>query len=301
VTELRKALSGGRGLVLLGGMIGFALILYGVWRFASNSRPATDVAVAPSAKVTEVVTAAKPLVRGQLIQAGDLKSTAISGVVPVGALTSPAQADGKIAIVDIQPQQLILNNLISADAGAAGLAMLVPVGQRVLSTDVTDDIAVGGFLRPGDTVDIEIVLPQEAIGTQQSGPDRSEARTLLQNIRVLTVGPTFGQAGGTAPDGKESPVARALTLAMNPDQVAPFMLARKLGRFYLLLRNPGDLAVVPDGRAVVASLRGIAPAGPARAASAPVRPVRRAPQSRPIELIVGGQRQIIYSDAGDRR
>ena len=301
MTELRKAFSGGRGLVLLGGVIGFALILYGVWRVASNGHATTEIAPAPTAKVTEVVTAAKPLVRGQLIQVGDLKTTAISGSVPVGALTSPAQADGKIAIVDIQPQQLILNNLVSADAGAAGLAMLVPVGQRVLSTDVTDDIAVGGFLRPGDTVDIEIVLPQEAIGGQQSGPDRSEARTLLQNIRVLTVGPTFGQPGGTTPDGKERPVARAITLAMNPDQVAPFLLARKLGHFYLLLRNPGDLAVLPDGRAVVASLRGNPPASPLRAASVPARAARRAPQSRPIELIVGGQRQIIYSDAGDRR
>ncbi|MGI4880626.1 MAG: Flp pilus assembly protein CpaB [Janthinobacterium lividum] len=300
MTAIRKAFSGGRALVLLGGLLGFMLILYGVWRFASSGRPAEADGRAPAAKVTQVVTAAKALVRGQLIQAGDLKSTAISGVVPAGALTSPAQADGKIAIVDIQPQQLILENLVSADAGAAGLAMLVPVGQRVFSTDVTDDVAVGGFLRPGDTVDIEIVLPQDVIGGQQSGPDRSESRTLLQNIRVLTVGPTFGQPGGTTTDGKERPSARALTLAMNPDQIAPFMLARKLGHFYLLLRNPGDQAVVADGRSGLASLRGNVPAI-ARAVPVASRVVPRAPPPRAIELIVGGQRQIIYPDASDRR
>jgi pilus assembly protein CpaB len=293
---LGKNLSGGRALVMLGGVIGFLLIIYGVWRIASNSRP--DVTQeAPAAKVTQVVTAAKALVRGQLIQTTDLTSTAVSGALPAGALTLPAQADGKIAIADIQPHQLILDSLVSADASAAGLAMLVPIGQRVFSIDVTDDIAVGGFIRPGDIVDIEIVLPSDVIaGGQPASGDRSEARTLLQNIRVLTVGPTFGQAGKAA-DGKDA-ASRALTLAMNPDQVAPFMLARKLGHFFLLLRNPNDRLVVPDGRTVLANVRG---GVPRLRNLAPAASPARATRSRAIELIVGGRRQIIYPEASPRR
>jgi pilus assembly protein CpaB len=293
-----KTLSAGRVLVGLGGAIGFLLILYGVWRFAASERPVVGVPL-PATKVTQVMTAAKTLVRGQLIQSGDLTSTAISGIVPVGALTSPTQADGKIAIVDIQPHQLILDTLISNDASAAGLAMLVPIGQRVISTDVTDDIAVGGFIRPGDVVDIEIVLPQDVIAGQAMGGDRSEARTLLQNIRVLTVGPTFGQPGGKTEDGKDRPTAKALTLAMNPDQIAAFVLARKLGHFYLLLRNPEDRDAVPDGRAVLANLRGNA--GAVRGASSAPRQPRRAASPRAIELVVGGQRQILYPQASTRR
>lgn len=298
MTSRWKSLSGGRALVALGGAVGFILILYGVWRLAASERPVAQTAAA-TAKVTEVVTAAKVLVRGQLIQPGDLKSTAISGAIPAGALTTPDQANGKIAIVDIQPQQLILSTLISSEASAAGLAMLVPVGQRVLSTDVTDDIAVGGFIRPGDIVDIQIVLPQDAIDPQASGGSRSESRTLLQNIRVLTVGPTFGQPGGKDADGKERESARSLTLAMNPDQVAPFALARKLGQFYLLLRNPEDRAVLPDGRAGLASLRGGAMTTRSSTSVAATSPVRRRTSSRPIELVVGGQRQIIYPQASN--
>jgi pilus assembly protein CpaB len=296
VRLLGKNVSSGRTLVMLGGVVGFLLIIYGVWRIASSSRPDT-VHEAPAAKVTQVVTAAKALVRGQLIQTSDLTSTAVSGAVPAGALTLPTQADGKIAIADIQPHQLILDTLVSADASAAGLAMLVPIGQRVFSIDVTDDIAVGGFLRPGDIVDIEIVLPSEVIaGGQPAAGDRSESRTLLQNIRVLTVGPTFGQAGNKAADGKDSS-SRALTLAMNPDQVAPFMLARKMGHFYLLLRNPNDRLVVPDGRSVLASVRG---GVPRLRSLAPTGPAPRAARSRAIELIVGGRRQIIYPEASSR-
>jgi pilus assembly protein CpaB len=296
MNALVKNLSGGRALVSLGGLLGFLLILFGIWRIASNNHPVVSRS-APAAKVTQVVTAAKVLVRGQLIQASDLASTGISGDVPAGALTLPGQAEGKIAIVDIQPNQLILDTLVSSDASAAGLAMLVPVGQRVFSTDVTDDIAVGGFVRPGDIVDIAIVLPSEAIATgQPTGGDRSESRTLLQNIRVLTVGPTFGQAGGKPADGKDAS-SRAVTLAMNPDQVAPFMLARKIGHFYLLLRNPLDRSVIPENRAGLASLRGGA-TGVHRIATTARSP--RAARTRAIQLIVGGQRQVIYSEASPR-
>ena len=286
---------GGRLLILIAGLLGFGLILYGVWRFSAGTRDVVAQAM-PAQQVTQVVTAASAIERGQVVQASALKSTAILGAAPPGALTLPAQAVGKVAVVDIQPQQLVLETLVSADPGAAGLAMLVPVGQRVLSIDTTDEIAVSGFVRPGDTVDIQIVLPQEAIlGNAASGPDRSESRTLLQNIRVLTVGPTLGQPGTKDADGKVHDPVRTLTLAMNPDQAAQFTLARKLGRFFLLLRNPGDGAVVPDFRAGLGNVRG--GGGGVQGVSAPGR-VRQSAAPRAIELIVGGERRLIYPGAG---
>lgn len=289
--------AGGRLLMLSGGLLGAGLILYGVWRYSAGPVDTTARIAAPSQPVSQVVTAARPLVRGQLVAAADLKSTPILGAPPPGALTAPAQAAGKIAVVDIQAQQLILNSLISADAGAAGLAMLVPAGLRAISIDTTDDIAVGGFVRPGDVVDVEIVLPEDVVAGAASGPNRGESRMLLQNIRVLTVGPTLGQPSDKDADGKERARARALTLVMTPPQIAPFMLARKLGQFYLLLRNPQDRSVVADGRAVLASLRGGAAPPAMPRLITPVAARVRSTAPRAIELIVGGRRQLIYPSA----
>jgi pilus assembly protein CpaB len=137
-------------------------------------------------------------------------------------------------------------------------------------------------------------------GPGGDGPDRSESRTLLQNIKVLTVGPTLetghDRAAGAA--AKPAVESRALTLAMLPDQIGPFTLARKLGRFFLVLRNPNDRTVAAVGRAGLPSLRG----GdmPRVALPGPVAAARRSAPSRPIELIVGGQRQIIYPGASGR-
>lgn len=294
----------GMMLIALGAMVGLGLITIGIIRF-NNRMVAPQAAPAqPDMQMSRLVTAAKPIERGQLIKASDLKATLVFGPPPAHSIVTPSQAIGRIATVDIQPQQLILNSLVSSDPAAAGLAMLVPVGQRVISIDTTDEIAVGGFLRPGDNVDIEIVLPSEAFGSA-GGVDRSEAHTLLQNIKVLTVGPTLSEAEPKAKEGETAVVAaqakRSLTLAMAPEQLGQFTLARKIGRFFLVLRNPKDEAVVPQGRTVLAGLRGGEPVvRDTIAAPQGYAPPRRQPaaQARPVELIVGGERQIIYAGKG---
>lgn len=290
-------------LIALGTILGLGLITIGVIRFNNSMIVPQNTSAQPDMRLSRLVTAAKPIERGQLIKASDLKATLVFGAPPAHSIVTPSQAIGRIATVDIQPQQLILNTLISTDPSAAGLAMLVPVGQRVISIDTTDEIAVGGFLRPGDTVDIEIVLPNEAFGGTGTGPDRSEAHTLLQNIKVLTVGPTLSETEPKAKDeaGKTAiqQQRRSLTLAMAPEQLGQFTLARKLGRFYLVLRNPKDDAVIPTGRTGLAGLRGGEPAPREAAPQAYAAPRREPVQSaRPVELIVGGERQIIYPGKG---
>lgn len=290
----------GAALIALGAVTGLGLITVGVMRLNERASVQQAAAAQPDMKLSRLVTAAKPIERGQLIKASDLKATLVFGPPPPRSIVTPSHAVGRIATVDIQPQQLILSSLISADPSAAGLAMLVPVGQRVISIDTTDEIAVGGFLRPGDGVDIEIVLPNEAFGGT-SGADRSEAHTLLQNVKVLTVGPSLSEAEPKSKDeaSKIAQQRRSLTLAMLPEQLGLFTLARKIGRFYLVLRNPADDAVVPAGRTVLAGLRGGAPA-PREAVSQSYAAPRARPvqQARPVELIVGGERQIIYPGKG---
>ena len=285
--------------IALGAITGLGLITVGVMRLNDRATPQA-AATQPEMKLSRLVTAAKPIERGQLIKASDLKATLVFGAPPPHSIVTPTQAVGRIATVDIQPQQLILNSLISSDPSAAGLAMLVPVGQRVISIDTSDEIAVGGFLRPGDSVDIEIVLPNETFGGT-TGPDRSEAHTLLQNVKVLTVGPSLSEAEPKSKDdaAKAAQQRRSLTLAMAPEQLGQFTLARKIGRFYLVLRNPKDDAVVPQGRTVLAGLRG-GQSAPADAVSYATPAPRRqpAPAPRPVELIVGGERQIIYPGKG---
>ena len=188
--------------------------------------------------------------------------------MPRGARTAIGDVVGKVATADIMPQQLLLDSTISADPAQAGLAALIPDGYRAISILTNDEIAVGQFVRPGDKVDIQLVLPDDVLSKQRSlerpEGDPSEARTVLQDVLVLTVGATLGdptlaqaaaeQAAGAA--GRRSEPSRTISLAMTPDQIAKFALARSVGSFYLSLRGSDDLQLIDDNTAKLSDIRG---------------------------------------------
>lgn len=290
-----------RAYLVLGGLGAVSLIAYGVYKSSvpvgtvSASTPVAQPAPA-DVKVFGVMTAARFIARGQAITREDVATTSIAGAVPRGARTTIGDVVGKVATADIMPQQLLLDSTISADPAQAGLSALIPAGYRAISILTNDEIAVGQFVRPGDKVDIQLVLPDDVL-SKQGAPGRpetdlSEARTVLQDVLVLTVGATLGdptlteeaaeKAAGAA--GRRSEPSRTISLAMTPDQIAKFALARSLGSFYLSLRGSDDLQLIDDNTAKLSDIR-----GPAPPPSAP-----GPPQQRPIELIIGDRTQLIY-------
>lgn len=246
-----------------------------------TQKPAPETA-APN--LVRVLAASRAIARGETLSAGDIGVMTVSGSLPPGALTSPAQAVGRVAASDIAAQQLILAPLLAADAAGAGLAMLVKPGLRAISLDSNDEIAVSNFIRPGDRVDVAVVLKSDNLNSTAA-----EARTLLQDVEVLAVGSSIA-ATATAAAPNPATAARTVTLALTPDQVSRFVLARSMGRFYLTLRNPGDREATPANGVRAASLGGAAPG-----ASQPRPRSRTAPHQ--IEVVVGGERGLIYAGA----
>lgn len=298
-----------RAYLVLGGLGAVSLIAYGIYKSSvpvgtvSASTPVVQPAPA-DVKVFGVMTAARFIARGQVVTREDVATTSIAGGVPRGARTAIGDVLGKVATADIMPQQLLLDSTISADPAQAGLAALIPNGYRAISIVTNDEIAVGQFVRPGDKVDIQLVLPDNVLSKQgalgRPEADLSEARTVLQDVLVLTVGATLGdptltqeaaeKAAGAA--GRRSEPSRTISLAMTPDQIAKFALARSVGSFYLSLRGADDPQLIDDNTAKLSDIR-----GPAAPAAAPVPP-----QQRPIELIVGDKTQLIYpKTSGERR
>ncbi|OWJ56525.1 Flp pilus assembly protein CpaB [Inquilinus limosus] len=290
-----------RAYLVLGGLGAVSLIGYGVYRsyapVVTASAPATVAQPAPAnTKMFGIMTAARFIARGQVITREDVSTTMVAGTMPQGGRTAIGDVVGKVATADILPQQLLLDSTMSADPAKAGLAALVPAGYRAISILTNDEIAVSQFVRPGDKVDIQLVLPDTVFAKQgvaeRPETDISEARTVLQDVLVLTVGATLGdptlaqaaaeQAASTS--GRRNDPSRTISLAMTPEQIAKFALARSLGTFYLSLRGPDDLQLIGDNTANLSDIRGPTPP--------PAAPAT--PQKRPIELIVGDRTQLIY-------
>jgi Flp pilus assembly protein CpaB len=134
------------------------------------------------------------------------------------------------------------------------VSYVVPEGQRALAIAVSKVVGAGGLIRPGDHVDIVVVLQVEVIGDGDS-VTFSRAFTLTQNVEVLAVEQALealgegvatgdGARGTTAGDTEAQPPAQpdaqVVTLALTPQVAQQVMLAELEGEIRLSVRAPGD-------------------------------------------------------------
>jgi len=279
---------------------------------ASTTAPTGTLAIKPAQAAGIVLATTTRAVKiGETITADMIRNTAFDPAKFPAAAT-PAEVIGRVATRDIGANTLIPREALQQESK---LAIRVPVGMRAISIDTTAEIAVAGMVRPGDTVDVQVVYPGEDAINGARGNGRSRAKTLLQLVPVLAVGDLVL---GTAPakegvaDSVSSPPpqpARTVTLSLTPQQVSELSLAKSTGALYLSLRNPEDTQEVASAQ-IASSLEAPSPAlrpqapvaiPQAVAAARQTAPApRRAPAPHAIELVVGGNREVIYSGSGSR-
>lgn len=118
-------------------------------------------------------------------------------------------------------------------AGSAGLmaAILAP-GMRAITQRVSPETASGGFILPGDRIDI-----LHTAGARESD---TRTRTIFENVRVLAVNTLYTES-------PETPVIEGVnvTLEFTPQDAETFVTARSAGTISLALRS----VFQPEGEA----------------------------------------------------
>jgi len=234
-----------------------------------------------------VLVAARDISRGQALSEADLASRRMAGPAPAGSFADPVSAVGRVATSDIRASQIVLQNTLSGEPVAAGIAALVPAGQRAFALRVAEEDIAGGFLQAGDRVDVFATFPGAVYGQQAGiGPregDRSKSALLLQDLQVLAVGAALSSKGTDVNSG-----ARTVTVAASPDALARLALAGRLGHITLAIRNPADRDLVP---AETVALEDLQPGAASLALAEPSNDGDGAASRS------GGHRIIIYSGA----
>ncbi len=115
-------------------------------------------------------------------------------------------------------------------AGASGvLAVTLQSGMRAMSLPLTADNGAGGFILPGDHVDVvQVQKPQ-------TGP--VQAYTVMRNVRVLAI-----DQANKASAGISAQVGSQATIELSPAQAEDMVLARAQGDLTLVLRSYADAA-----------------------------------------------------------
>lgn len=223
-----------------------ALILAGVsyrvfHSYAEEAQKATDEAKKQATPQTLAVVALKPLPAYQPIDRDSV------GLVPVAV--APAQYFTSLDdVVKHVP-------LVDIDAGAPVtaryfkegnvLARVIPPGFQAISVEVTDIIAVGNFVRPGDIVDVLLYLRSGAAGNAGSTADQAQSRVLLKDVRVLAYEERIiDRPEGIKDDKNGEPQHRQRTavLAVPDAETTKVMLGVSMGDIRLSLHSQNQNA-----------------------------------------------------------
>ena len=196
-----------------------------------NGQLVTQASAAPNTQL--VVTAAISIPFATKVEARHLRLTEIpEGVLPTGAYTDLTEVEGKVSTTSIARGEILVAERFAAHGRGSTLAALVGPNMRAVTVRVDDVIGVGGFLLPGNKVDV--------LAARRDRNQRATSETILTNIKVLAVDQT------AATDENEPVIVRAVTLEMSPRQAEKIVKARTEGTIQLTLRNPEEEDIVPE-------------------------------------------------------
>lgn len=198
-----------------------------------------------------IVVAAKPLARGAFLNADALKIVSYPrDAAPIEVFHSIADVVGgannqRVALRSMVENEPILSGNVSGAGGRLGLSGVVAPGMRAVSLRSSDVAGVGGFVLPGDRID---VLLTRTVGSDQSG---TLTQILAENVRVLGV----DQSDNV--EANKPVVAKVVTVEVTPDQAQAISLGQSVGSVTLTLRHVADNAPLVRRTTTVADLGGV--------------------------------------------
>ena len=203
--------------------------------------------VAPKEKAVAtrtIVIATGPLRFGTHVSADHLREvTWPEEALPAGTFGTIADvmSGGKrIVLASIERNEPLLRTKITGPGQKATLSAVIQDGMRAVTVRVNDVEGVGGFVLPGDRVDVLL--------TRQNERTTGMNDVVLQNARVLAV-------DQLADDAADRPtVVKAVTLEVDTTGAQKIALAASLGNLSLMLRRAGEQVMDATRRVTTSDL-----------------------------------------------
>ena len=163
--------------------------------------------------------------------AASAASDMIGGVDPARAVEGAIVRDAILTGEPITPRKIVRGG----DGGY--LSVVLSPGKRAMAVPVSSETAVGGFVLPGDRVDVLQTRDEVSGGGDGGGPGKVlVAETILQNVRVLAL-----DQSTAAEKGAKSIVAATATIEVSPIDAEVLTKAKATGPVTLALRAYTDL------------------------------------------------------------
>ncbi|TIX20958.1 MAG: Flp pilus assembly protein CpaB, partial [Mesorhizobium sp.] len=165
-------------------------------------------------------------------------------------------ADGsRVVLSPIEVNEPVLLTKLSGPNGRATLSNMLSPGMRAV-TIRTDEIAgVGGFVTPGDRVDV--VLTRDAGDIQEVSKNAQGAAGSTVTSEIVVSDAKVLSVGQGADERKTEPqVANSVTIEVTNEGAQKVALARTVGTLSLSLRSAADASASKSGLTTISSFGG---------------------------------------------
>lgn len=142
---------------------------------------------------------------------------------------------GRVTSKSIPMQSPVFKSMLAPEGTDAGMAGRIEEGFRAVSVKIDEASGVAYQLRPGDWVDVIVVMDIDT-GSRTGRKKQTIAEVILQHVQIAAIGQnTSGPSSGTA-DAKVKP-AKSATLIVAEEDVPKLHLAGTRGKITLAMRG----------------------------------------------------------------
>lgn len=201
-----------------------------------------------TAPTSQILVASKDLALGAKLQPTDVTwHDWPENAVYAGVITKAEQPD--LAKLDVYEAPLrravkkgepLTRQMMIADVKGSNnfLAASITPGMRAMAISVSADSTAGGFVSPGDHVDIILAYTPEMQGDtgEYAGEilQRYASETILSNVKVMAVDQV------SSDEAREAKLAKTVTVELTKEGAETLAMARQMGTISLALRRIGD-------------------------------------------------------------
>ncbi|SPF80966.1 Flp pilus assembly protein CpaB [Pseudoprimorskyibacter insulae] len=227
------------GVALAGGAVFLAQSYIGTYEAALEDERSRQEENVP---LVEIYVANRDMAFGEIITRKDAVLVKWPrATVPEGSFHEgrPIYQEGDAERVTLRgfiKNEAFLASNVSQPGADSGLTSRLKKGQRAITIEVDVSSGVSGFLRPGDRVDVYWTgRPPAEVENLRPG---DVTRLIESGVRLIAVDQTANEQSG-----QEATIARSVTVAATPQQVAALTQAQSTGRLTLSLMGIDDTAV----------------------------------------------------------
>lgn len=188
--------------------------------------------------------AARDLSAQTLLQDLDFKWQVLQEGAPTTGLllksqTPVAPLRGSFLKTDVKAGQPITAEMIIEPQEQGFIIAALQPGMRAISIPISQVSAVGGYISPGDRVDIMLTSSATSKDDRTLNP-RKFTETIFKKIRLLGLEQRVNQATG------RPQISGTATVEVTPRQAEELMLATQMGTLSLAMRSVPSVELPPD-------------------------------------------------------